>query len=193
MRKLTLVLAVLAFALVSKTTGAQSSVVLNPQSSGTITFSDNVINIALTGVVKGITTSNMGGLSTATTYSMGPGTVTLTPTGGGSFTASGNFAFELNGGTLLKGTLTLGSAFETGTSPGNLIFTYNGVLTVTSGSVCDPTCPVYDVTLTLQLLPGGGLKLTDGFIQEVTPEPSSMLLFGTGLLACGIFLRRRLT
>jgi len=190
MRKLTLVLAVLAFALVSKTTGAQSSVSLDPQSSGTITFSGGVLSIP--GTVLGSTNSGTGGLSGATTYALGPGSATFTSTGGDTYSTSGTFGFELNGGALLKGTLTLGDAVVTG-PPANLIFTFNGLLTVTSGTVCgDGPCPEYNVTLTFTLQGGTTYKLTEGTI-SATPEPSSMLLFCTGLLACGVFLRRRLT
>jgi hypothetical protein len=104
-----------------------------------------------------------------------PGTCTVTSSGGGS--GSGTTKYSLCPGQLncesippANGNTLIGA---TGT------FTWSGFTSVAAGSNFDISFSAW----------------TNGDTQTptVTPEPTSMLLFGTGLLAVGGVLRRRLT
>jgi len=199
MRRLVLVTAVLAFLFASKTASAQSTLTLGLQSSGTVTFtseSGGVVDMTVSSA-KGSAALGTGILLNGTSYTLVSGTVALTSLGGGIYSASGTFSFELNNGTLLTGTLSLGSVAQAG---GGLLTFGTGNLVITSidGVSCSPTCPgPGDVSLVIKLASTAPLHTESGSILSgsvsISPEPSSMLLFGTGLLACGVFLRRRLT
>ena len=200
MRRLLLVTTILAFLFASKTASAQSTLTLGIQTSGTVTFtseSGGVVDMTVSSAEGGAALGT-GILLHGTSYTLVSGTVALTPIGapGGAYSASGTFSFELNNGTLLTGTLSLGSVAQAG---GGLLTFGTGNLVITSidGVSCVPTCPgPGDVSLVIKLASTAPLHTESGSILSgsvsISPEPSSMLLFGTGLLACGVFLRRRL-
>lgn len=122
------------------------------------------------------------------------------------YTASGTLNFEINsnstetGTDLLSGTLTLVDLLQGGaTGTTNILATVD--MNVTGGT----DQPVFDsngIARFIIDLSGTGYLPTAtsaktatfeaGSTFDVTPEPTSMLLFGSGLLAITIMLRRKL-
>ena len=209
MRKLMIALAlsVVAFTFGSMNVLAQTGLTLGSNSSGAVTFSAGGSSMSVGSGIDGSVAGN-GALSGVTgTYSITGGPVALTlvssvPSVFAEYNASGTFGFDVTSGatTLLKGTLSLVQlvqVFSTGvTNP-----TLDVDLTLTGGTLTLPGEPfsndlgISQIMLNLSglgFLPtssGGGARLSSGTI-DPTPEPVSMLLFGSGLLAVGVFARR---
>jgi len=137
-----------------------------------------------------------------------PGTISLAPTStAGLFavtqTASIGFSYG-TGGSLLTGTLSLLTFTQTpgGSSTGefntfavaNLVITGGSLSTLfpPGGAILTATMNFGPSPVDLATLSGSttSAKLASGQITP-TPEPGSMLLLGSGLLAVGAFLRRR--
>jgi len=219
MRQSLIVLAVLLLAVSFSTitTNAQTSITTIGTSTGKVSFgydgANTVSMCASTCSTSGNAALSVGAaLPTLGTYSLtfgaatlseilsGPGTGNFTVTSGGTETLTFTEGSE---SVTMKLTLTL---VRDGTSAPTLSGTYV-VETSTLSDFKDGSTGTFSLTLNLgtgcvldQVASGGGevCTSTSGPIQNGdtlanTPEPSSMLLFGTGLLACGVFLRRRLT
>jgi hypothetical protein len=216
MRKLIIALAALTLAITlsSSSAKAQTGLTLSANSSGTITFAANGASVTMSSLAGSVTGS---GALTGTNgfYSISGPSVTLTlisslPTVFAEYNASGIVNFDISTGpggsgtTLLKGTLSLVD-LEQASSIGITDPVLNANLTVTGGSLSGAGEPfalgagsgVGVLTLDLSgvgYLPtssGGRAALESGSF-DPTPEPTSMLLFGSGVLAFGIILRRRL-
>jgi hypothetical protein len=208
----------LAFAILATTIGssnlaAQSITTLGTASSTTVSFTTGV---GTTGMAVLATTGNAGFssgplLATATSWSLDPGSLTFTPNfnfgAAGTYTVSGTLNFTLkdaSSATVLTGTLTFPDAELSIKSSGDLL-TLNANLEIVGGSICTASPSVCgpggqnSVQLTVLLAGnhatgrfGSGNVTIGNAANLVTPEPTSMLLFGTGLLAFGGILRRKL-
>jgi len=122
------------------------------------------------------------------------------------YTASGTLNFEINsnntetGSDLLSGTLTLVNLLQGGTLGTTNIFATVD-MNVTGGTD-EPVFGTKGIARFIINLSGTGYLPTAataktanfevGSTFDVTPEPNSMLLFGSGLLAITIMLRRKL-
>jgi len=217
MRRTWVVLSVLALAVTfgSMTTNAQTGIALSTSSTSGITFmptgsGDLSMAAGLFGSAAGL-----GGLLGTTgfyTLSGAPIALTLGPSFSPDFadcTASGTLNFEITskpgglGTVLLTGTFTLvdlAQTFSTGMTNTSGI----ADLTLTGGSL-EGAYPgktgIAQLTINLAglgFLPSLGgarsTKLGGATIDALpTPEPWSMLLYGSGLVLIGFVLRRRLS
>lgn len=191
---------------------AQSITTLGTASSSTVSFTTTMTSTTSVAVVA---TSGLAGfssgplLSTATTWSLAPGSLIISPnlTTAGLYSVSGTLNFTLKDAstaTVLTGTLTFPDAQLSLKTSGDTL-TLDADLTILSGSICTASPSVCmgaqqnSVQLTI-LLSGNhaagrfasGNVTIGNAANLVTPEPTSMLLFGTGLLAFGGILRRKL-
>ena len=213
MKKLICGLAVLALALTlgSVAANAQSTVGMIYLGSDTVSFTPDgggVVTMTVaptTGLAAG---NNL--LSSTTAFTLGPGTFTLMEVSPNTYTSFGTTTLELNGGSLLTGVLDLVSFTQTaltGTTDTSLMAN----LDITGGSYCPPTgtgtCGLGSGLVSLNFLLGSsspiastatngiltsGILITPPHNIAVTPEPGTMLLFGSGLFALGGILRRRM-
>ena len=121
---------------------------------------------------------SMGGAATAFTFTSSSGNL------------SGSVVWDkviTDGQAILSGTLTISSSTLSGAlGPGAVNSQVNIDITTVKGP--DLSTTIFNAS------PGTteGLALSSGEV-AATPEPSSMLLFGSGLLMAGGILRRRLT
>jgi PEP-CTERM motif len=214
MKKLICGLAVLVLALTlgSLAANAQSTVGMIYLGSNTVSFTPDgggvvTMNIgSTTGLAAG---TNL--LSSASSFTLGPGSFTLVEEGSSNtYMSMGTIPLELNGGSLLTGVLDLVNFTQTGlTGSSNTSLLAN--LDITGGSYCPPsgtgTCGLGSGLVNLNFLLGssnpialdpttgvvtGGTLVTPPRNIAVTPEPGTMLLFGSGLFALGGILRRRM-
>jgi hypothetical protein len=199
-----------------------SSTVLGTSSSSTVSFTTGMGDTGMfvgasSGAIVGVPTGPL--LTTATSWSTSGGTLTLKPvidtlSSVSVYAVTGTIPFTLTdklNNVVLTGTLS----FPVGPSSvvsltNNALLTLNANLEVTGGSIClSLSCPDLNNTVQLSVVLApydplhrgpaftGGTFLSGNVIIGngaglVTPEPTSMLLFGTGLLAFGGILRRKL-
>jgi len=216
MRRLWVVLSVLTLAVTFGSIGTRagtSTVTLDLSSPITVTFTAGGSDVSIA-PSSGATSGGLGVFLGAVSYSLMGGPVALTNVVSSApfadYTAASTpITFLLNGGSLLTGSINLVNLSELGSVVSTI-----ADLNVTGGTICtvDLICGsnVGDILLNFTLpsgFPPGFLPTTSGNTQAtllggtgsigkfgglVTPEPGSLLLFGTGLLTLGQILRRRL-
>jgi PEP-CTERM motif len=212
MRNLLIGMVVLAaMTLGATTTKAQTQIALGTSTSGTITFSSSgspasTVNVAFDDVGGAASTVPDSGLYTYTIAGGGLVNVTLTSAGAGYYTASNTSVpiSILGGGGTLTGTLTLVDLLQLSSNgyvnidpsvDANLVVTgATGVLApyLSAGSGGLTITLNLGSTTAINLLNGSEtVKVSNGNIMP-SPEPSSMLLFGSGLLVFAGILRRQL-
>lgn len=221
MRKLlfSLLLTGLVFAFGASPASAQSSISLASPSSGTVTFTSATPGTGGTDMTMLLgscslggscitgTASGTGALASSGFYKISGEILGLFSTSTGNWDAVGTLAFAYNsaadlvsGTNFLTGTLSLINLTQsgaTGTFNTNLVAN----LTITDGSlmsVFTAAGGIATVTITLPIsslstLVGSTTATTVTGVIFPTPEPGSMILLGSGLLAVGGFLRRRIT
>jgi len=193
---------------------AQNQITLNGTASGAIVFTGagsgtggSNLSMSLGSCSLGShcitgTATGTGGLSSTGTYELSGGPLSLTSVSAGNWNVSGilNFAY-FNGGTnLLSGTLNLVN-FTQVASLGVFNSTLTANLTGLSGLLASNigSSAVTDITIVIRngvnlAALGNGVNasatISSGEIFP-TPEPGSMVLFGSGLVAAGSLLRRR--
>ena len=182
----------LAIALSAMTVSASDSgVTLSAPTTGTITFSGDSASLTMTiaGPLNGVALSGTGAFAGATSFTVSGSPLAFTGVSGspGDFTSSGTLSFMLNGGTLLTGTLSNITLTTLSHEPNMVIL---------SGSLSGggQVTLIVDVDTPLSGLMGtelGALSAGEAF-NTVTPEPGTMLLFGSGLLLVAGVLRRKL-
>jgi hypothetical protein len=217
MRRPWVVLSVLALAFVlgAMPASAQTGIALSTSSTSGLTFTGTGSgNVSLAAGVMGSAAGLGGLLGTTGYYTLTGGPIALSLSGAlppvAVYTASGLLNFDITslpgggGTTLLKGTLQLVDlvqAFGTGTTnnlstsdmviaSGTLAGDFPGAtgiskLTINLGSLFLPSLPL-NGAMSVKL---GGATLD----ALPTPEPWTMLLYGSGLILIGFVLRRRLT
>jgi len=183
----------LAIALSAMTVSASDSgVTLSAPTTGTITFSGDSASLTMTiaGPLNGVALSGTGAFAGATTFTVSGSPLAFTGVSGspGDFTSSGTLSFMLNGGTLLTGTLSNITLTTLSHEPNMVIL---------SGSLSGggQVTLIVDVDTPLSKLMGSELATLsagEAFSPTVTPEPGTMLLFGSGLLLVAGVLRRKL-
>jgi hypothetical protein len=216
MRKLSLFLAFsLAVTVGSMTARAQTGIALSTSSTSGISFTSTgggnlSMGAALFGSAAGLG-SLLGDTGFYSLMSASPIKLTLGPSLSpvfADYTASGTLNFAVTslpgglGTPLLTGTLTLvnlAQAFSTGMTNTSAVLN----LSITGGtleSFYAANTGIGQLTINLSglgflpSLSSGSAKLGGGALDALpTPEPRSMLLFGTGLVVLGLVLRRRLT
>ena len=216
MRRRWVVLSVLALAVMfgSMPANAQTGIALSMSSTSGITFmSTGGGNLSLAAGVFG-SAAGLGGLLGQTGfYSLSGAPIALTlvasfPTIFADYSASGTLNFEITskpggmGTDLLMGTLKLVDLAQTFTT-GKTNSTAVADMTITGGTL-KPDYPGSTGISQLNInLAGLGFlptlsgakstKLTGATLDALpTPEPWSMLLYGSGLVLIGFVLRRRL-
>jgi hypothetical protein len=183
----------LAIALSAMTVSASDSgVTLSAPTTGTITFSGDSSSLTMTiaGPLNGVALSGTGAFAGATSFTVSGSPLAFTGVSGspGDFTSSGTLSFMLNGGTLLTGTLSNITLTTLSHEPNMVIL--SGSLS-TGGQVT----LIVDVDTPLSKLMSSELATLsagEAFSPTVTPEPGTMLLFGSGLLLVAGVLRRKL-
>ncbi|HSZ02082.1 MAG TPA: PEP-CTERM sorting domain-containing protein [Terriglobales bacterium] len=183
----------LAIALSAMTVSASDSgVTLSAPTTGTITFSGDSASLTMTiaGPLNGVALSGTGAFAGATTFTVSGSPLAFTGVSGspGDFTSSGTLSFMLNGGTLLTGTLSNITLTTLSHEPNMVIL---------SGSLSGggQVTLIVDVDTPLSKLMSSELATLsagEAFSPTVTPEPGTMLLFGSGLLLVAGVLRRKL-
>jgi len=211
MRKLVMVMTIVTLALTIgvKTSIAQSSIGFGDgTSTGDVTFTangDGTASLAIGTCTAGtctLTGSNTGGgtFTFTTTY---PGSNQIQVSSGYIISANGTtttFAYTSPGGNL-SGTVTWSSMISDGIASitGTLSITsstFSGLLGPGGSATISITTNGYGSELSTYIFgtaPAGdteGATVTSGSV--IAPEPSTLLLFGTGFLLVGGVLRRRL-
>jgi hypothetical protein len=179
----------LAITLSAMTVSAcDSGVALSVPTTSTVTFSGDSTSLTMTGPLNGAI-SGGGSFAGATSFTLSGSPLAFTGVSGspGDFTSSGTLNFALNGGSLFTGTLSNITLTTLSQEPNMVILSgsLNGGGQVTL---------ILDVRTPLSGLMGTELgTLSAGeALNTVTPEPGTMLLFGSGLLLVAGVLRRKL-
>jgi hypothetical protein len=217
MRRPWVVLSVLALALLfgSMPASAQTGIDLSASTTSGITFTPTGGgNLSLAAGVFG-TAAGQGALLGSNgfyTLSGGPIALSLVSTFGtvfADYNATGLLSFDITshsggmGTTLLKGTLQLVDLVQAGTS-GFSNTSATADMTITGGSLQGDYPKATGISqLTINLAGLGFLPNLSGAMSTklggasldplATPEPWSMLLYGSGLILIGFVLRRRLS
>jgi hypothetical protein len=146
--------------------------------------------MTITGPLNGVALNGTGALASAASFTLSSGSIVFTTEPGDpdDFTSTGTLTFMLNNGTLLTGTLS------------NITLDQHGKMAILAG-----TLNGQQVSMIIDLQFGTPLaKLKGPHSTElgafsageadstVTPEPGTMLLFGSGLVLVVGVLRRRL-
>jgi len=146
--------------------------------------------MTITGPLNGVALKGTGALATATSFTLSGGTIVFTaePCDPHDFAGTGTLTFLLNNGTLLTGTLS------------NITLDQHGKMVVLTG-----TLNGQQVSMIIDLQFGTPISKLKGphgtelgtfsageAASAVTPEPGTMLLFGSGLLLVAGVLRRKL-
>ena len=184
---------ILAMALSAMTASASDSVVnLSFPTTSTATFSGNSasLTMTLTGSVGGFASLGSGVFAGATSVTLSGGPLAFTGVSGspGDFTSGGTLNFSLNGGAVFTGTLSDITLTTVSGAPNMVILsgklTGGGQVTI----ILDVNTPLAH----LMGVEGGSFSAGEGLSTIVTPEPGTMLLFGSGLLLVAGVLRRKL-
>jgi hypothetical protein len=194
MRKAIFISAVIAFAITLSAmtvSASDSGVTLSAPTTGTITFSGSSASLTMTvaGPLTGVALSGTGAFAGATSFTLSGSPLAFTGVSGspGDFTSSGTLSFALNSGSLFTGTLS-NITLTTLTHEPNMV-----ILSGSLGAGGQVTL-IIDVDTPLSGIMGtefGTLSAGEAF-NTVTPEPGTMLLFGSGLLLVAGVLRRKL-
>jgi len=191
MRKAIFLSAVITLAITLSTmtvSACDSGVALSVPTTSTVTFSGDSTSLTMTGPLNGAI-SGGGSFAGATSFTLSGSPLAFTGVSGspGDFTSSGTLNFALNGGSLFTGTLSNITLTTLSHEPNMVILSgsLNGGGQVTL---------ILDVRTPLSGLMGTELgTLSAGeALNTVTPEPGTMLLFGSGLLLVAGVLRRKL-
>ena len=191
MRKAIFLSAVITLAITLSTmtvSACDSGVALSVPTTSTVTFSGDSTSLTMTGPLNGAI-SGGGSFAGATSFTLSGSPLAFTGVSGspGDFTSSGTLNFALNGGSLITGTLSNITLTTLSHEPNMVILSgsLNGGGQVTL---------ILDVRTPLSGLMGTELgTLSAGeALNTVTPEPGTMLLFGSGLLLVAGVLRRKL-
>lgn len=195
MRKILVISAVLTLAVAFGTmtaSASNSSVTLSAPTTGNITFSGNNGSpiMTITGPLNGMALSGTGAMASATSFTLSGGPIVFTKEPGDpdDYASTGTLTFKLNNGTLFTGTLS------------NITLDQNGRMLVLAGTLNGE-----QVSMIIDLQFGTPLSKLKGphstelgsfsageAASSVTPEPGTMLLFGSGLVLVAGVLRRRL-
>ena len=180
----------LAITLSAMTVSAcDSGVALSVPTTSTVTFSGDSASLTMTGPLNGAI-SGGGSFAGATSFTLSGSPLAFTGVSGspGDFTSSGTLNFALNGGSLFTGTLSNITLTTLSHEPNMVIL---------SGSLSSggQVTLIVDVDTPLSKLMSSELATLsagEAFSPTVTPEPGTMLLFGSGLLLVAGVLRRKL-
>ena len=194
MKKLIL-LAVLALAL--PTAVFASSSIDYTNSGGTLSGSSSGLSLSgstLIAINSGsglVTGSNLGSVSFQTGALMGGGSLQT----GGTFAAGGSFTVtDSSNGVLFSGTFSGPVTWTMVTlSNGTHNYTLTGSLSGTTGSGFSTVGATVQLTInTGKSFFNGCTRISSGDTNVVVPEPGSLSLLGTGLIALGGAIRRKL-
>lgn len=150
------------------------------------------LTMTVAGPLNGLALSGTGIFGGATSFTLSGSPLTFMAVSGspGDFTSTGTLSFALNGGSLFSGTLSNITLTTIPHEPNMVILSWD-----LSGGGRGQVTLVIDVDVPLSGIMGhelGTLSAGEAFNTAVTPEPSTMLLFGSGLLLVAGVLRRRL-
>lgn len=190
-----LILFAAAFLIPSVAKASGSTVNLLTPTTGTITFAPDGGNTDMTiGGGLGGTAMGTGSLGGASSYSLS-GNLVFTASGPQDYTSTGTLSFTVNSGTLLSGTLTGVTAEQIGK-----LLIVTGTLTGgsgTSGVTGGQVALIIDLPSATPLSGLTGSEVATLSVGEgvgsVTPEPGTMVLFGSGILVFAGVVRRKRT